>query len=214
MRKHTGLTIAAFIAILLVLAAATAPAGGSTESGTRTPEATEGRESTESADSGVPQSPDDVFAALRGLGVQVFRDEIQAQDFTLAVLGGDERSLSDYEGKVVFLNFWATWCGPCVEEMPSMQTLYEEFKQDGLEILAVNLQEAPATVQAFVDEFGYTYPVLLDRRGEVGMNYSVRGIPSTYIVGRDGRLLGMKIGFRLWDEPEVFETFRALLNTL
>lgn len=155
---------------------------------------------------------EEAIAALRALGIQVFRDEIRAQDFTLSLLGGGETALSNYAGKVVFLNFWATWCGPCIQEMPSMQVLYDELSDEGLQIVAVNLQEAPSTVQAFVDEYGYTYPVLLDRRGEVGLNYSVRGIPSTYIVARDGRLLGMKIGFRLWDEPDVIEAFRTLLQ--
>jgi thiol-disulfide isomerase/thioredoxin len=216
------------VAALIYSLTAVVYAGGSSESGAQS--AAEAGSSTEEAAEGSPAATDssnaasngngenpnpaDALDALRSIGIQVFSDEIQARDFTLQNLDGEERSLSSFEGKVVFLNFWATWCGPCVQEMPSMQTLHDELSGDGLEIVAVNLQEGPDTVQAFVDRFGYTYPILLDRRGEVGMTYSVRGIPSTFIVAPDGRLLGMKVGYRLWDEPEVIDAFRTVLQAL
>lgn len=201
------------VILLLVGIAGIAIAGGAAEQEAAEQQApSEPASAAEQNSQTAESTEEEVLTALRALGIQVFRDEIMAQDFTLTLLGGGERALSSYEGQVVFLNFWATWCGPCIQEMPSMQVLYDELSDEGLQIIAVNLQEAPGTVQAFIDEYGYTYPVLLDRRGEVGLNYSVRGIPSTYIVDRDGRLLGMKIGFRLWDEPDVIEAFRTLLE--
>ena len=119
--------------------------------------------------------------------------------------------MSDYRGKVVFLNFWATWCGPCRFEMPSMETLYQRFKAKGLVIVAVNLQEDRNSVQRFVDEYGLSFPVLLDTTGRVGATYGARSIPTTYIVDRDGFVLAGTIGTREWDTEDYLRFFEKLL---
>ncbi len=152
-----------------------------------------------------------IAEGLRGLGIQTLRDDVDAIEFTLESLSGGEITLSDYRGSLIFLNFWATWCGPCTEEMPSMQVLYDEFAHRGLEIIAVNLQEDRATVAEFISEYPYTYPIALDYRGSVASRYSVRGIPTSYFIAPDGRILGMKLGFRLWDDPEVIEFFDSIV---
>ena len=149
---------------------------------------------------------------LFGLGMTPFQNRIPRENFVLTTLEGDERALADYHGKVVFLNFWATWCPPCREEMPSMQTLYDELSDDGLEIVAVNVLEAEETVSAFVEENGFTYPVMLDRDGRVSLRYSVRAYPTTYLLDRDGNVIAVRQGFHSWSTPDMIAGFRKLLE--
>ncbi len=149
---------------------------------------------------------------LFGLGMMPFQNRIPRENFVLTTLEGDERALADYHGKVVFLNFWATWCPPCREEMPSMQTLYDELSDDGLEIVAVNVLEAEETVSAFVEENGFTYPVMLDRDGRVSLRYSVRAYPTTYLLDRDGNVIAVRQGFHSWSTPDMIAGFRKLLE--
>ena len=119
-----------------------------------------------------------------------------APDFTLDALGGDPATLSDYRGQAVILNLWASWCGPCRAEMPAMQTVFERYKQQGFTILAVNAtnQDSLASAQAFVEELGVTYPVLLDRDGAVSAQYNLRALPTTYFIAPDGRIREVVIG--------------------
>lgn len=135
-----------------------------------------------------------------------------AEDFELETLSGERRTLSDYEGKVVFLNFWATWCAPCVEEMPAMQTLADRFEGDGLRVVAVNVRERREQAGAFVEELGLEYTVLLDSNGEALSAYNVRGLPTTIIIDREGQIVGTKLGYHPWDDPETLEAFEALLQ--
>lgn len=137
-------------------------------------------------------------------------DRPEAPDFSLKLLGADELSLSDYRGKIVFMNFWATWCGPCRFEMPSMQRLYESVASDQFEILAVNLKESEVMVGDFVEELGLKFPVMMDTTGYVGSKYNVRGIPTTFLLDKQGRLIGRIVGTREWDTP----SFEALINDL
>ena len=148
---------------------------------------------------------------LANLGFATPKQRLPSIDFTLQTPDQLTRSLSDYRGKVVFLNFWGTWCGPCRAEMPSMQLLYEELKDEGFEIVAVNLGERPAPVRTFIDEYGLTFPVLLDQRQTVGTQYGARSIPTTYLIDRNGDILGMAVGTREWDTPEYIELFRKIL---
>jgi thiol-disulfide isomerase/thioredoxin len=149
---------------------------------------------------------------FRQMGLQPPKQRVEIIDFELEDLSGTVRRLSDFNGKVVFLNFWATWCGPCRFEMPSMEKLYRKYKDSGLEIVAVNLQEDRNSVQRFVDEYGLSFPVLLDKTGRIGATYGARSIPTTYIIGRDGTVLAGTIGTREWDTEEVFRFFEKLLD--
>lgn len=158
----------------------------------------------------IPQN--DITAALNAVGIQTFDEPVKSIDFVLKDLNGADVSLSSFLGKVVFLNFWATWCGPCRAEMPSMQNLYESLGNDEFEIVAVNLQEGEDVVRDFVDQFGYTYPILLDSDGMIGGMYGARSIPTTYIVDKNGIILGGTIGGREWDSPEIIDTFRKLIE--
>lgn len=111
-----------------------------------------------------------------------------APTFTLSGLNGETHILSEYQGQTVIINFWATWCEPCREEMPDLQEIHEQYADDGLVILAVNAGESEATIQEFVDEFGLTFPILPDPGFEVSELYEVQAYPSTYFVDADGRI--------------------------
>ena len=121
-----------------------------------------------------------------------------APDFTLAGLDGKTVRLADFRGRVVFLNFWATWCAPCREEMPEMQALARELEKEGLVVLAVNYEESAETAEAFVQETALTLPVLLDADGAVARRYRVPGLPASFFVDRRGALVGSVLGFRDW----------------
>ena len=145
------------------------------------------------------------------VGLQPLKERTEIVDFELRDLSGATRRLSDFKGKVVFLNFWATWCGPCRFEMPSMERLYKSLKGKGLEIVAVNLQEDRKSVQRFVDEHGLSFPVLLDSTGRIGATYGARSIPTTYVVDRDGFVIAGTIGTREWDTEDYVRFFEKLL---
>ena len=133
-------------------------------------------------------------------------------DFTLDLLDGKSVKLSDYRGKLVFLNFWATWCPPCRSEMPAMQALYDKLKDRGFVILAVDLAEEAGVVRDYIRANKLTFPVLLDTSGAVGGTYGAESIPTTYIVDREGRILARGIGAQWkWDSPEMIALFEKLL---
>ena len=144
-------------------------------------------------------------------GLTVMQKPHPPIEFELQDLAGKNVKLSSLRGKVVFLNFWATWCGPCRSEMPSMQRMYEKLGGQGLEILAVDLQEGKDQVQSFARELGLRFPILLDSTGVVGAQYNARAIPTTYLFDRKGFIFARAVGAREWDTPEMLETFRRIL---
>ncbi len=133
--------------------------------------------------------------------------------FTFPGLDGKMVSLTDYRGKVVFLNIWATWCLPCREEMPSMEKLYQKLKGEDFEILAVSIDVTGAkAVGPFMKEYGLSFPALLDTRGTIQNLYGTTGIPESYIIGREGFVEEIVIGPKDWSTPEVVRFFRELLQ--
>ena len=151
---------------------------------------------------------------LRNARIQVMNQAMEPpQDFTLPFLNGESASLSSFKGKVVLLNFWATWCPPCRAEMPSMETLYQRFNSRGFEILAVNLRETPAVVRQFIQNGGYTFPIMMDRDGRTGAIYGIEAIPTSFIIDRQGKIIGRLVGSIHWDTPQVIAAFEALLNS-
>ena len=115
------------------------------------------------------------------------------RDFTTTLVDGSDFTLSDYEGKVILLNFWATWCGPCVGEMPAFTQLVETYGED-LALLAVNCGEDEETVTAFLEKNGYTFPVALDPEYEISSLYPTDGIPYTVVIGPDGTVAVTQVG--------------------
>ena len=137
---------------------------------------------------------------------------LRAPDFTLQDLSGKRSSLKDFRGKVVFLNFWATWCIPCRDEMPQMEKLHREFKDQGLEVVAVNFREDKQTVKKFVAELGLTFRILLDSDGNVSNDYGAWSLPLSYFVDRKGNFIGKVAGDRPWDGKEARAFFQELLQ--
>lgn len=122
----------------------------------------------------------------------------RAYDFTLLDREGNEISLSSLQGKVVFLNFWASWCGPCKSEMPHIQKVYEEYMEKDVVILAVNITASEKNgiegVNSFLKENKFTFPVLYDKDGSVATEYRVTGIPQTYIINKEGIIVNSMTG--------------------
>jgi peroxiredoxin len=117
-----------------------------------------------------------------------------APDFTLLDLDGSPVTLSSLRGKTVLLNFWATWCVPCRQEMPDIEEAFLRRQADGIVVLAINLKEERGQAKTFADKYGLTFPILLDSKGEVGKAYRLTGLPESWIVGPDGVLKELKIG--------------------
>lgn len=124
----------------------------------------------------------------------------QAPDFTSVTVDGERISLKDFQGQIVVLNFWATWCLPCREEMPALEARYEKYKHLGFVILAIDFDEPSEVVRSFRDEFGLTFPVLLDPGAEIQKLYRVRGYPTSYFVDRDGTIQVQHIGVMIEDQ--------------
>jgi thiol-disulfide isomerase/thioredoxin len=162
--------------------------------------------------------PADVARAFEEAGLPVLRQKVPAFDFTVpladfAIPSSGRQNLKTLEGKVVFLNFWATWCGPCRSEMPSMEILYRRFKSRGLAILAVNYQEGQKDVAAFMKNYKLSFPAGLDSSGRVGNNYGIEAFPTTYIIDRDGYIITRVVGSLNWNTPKMLAAFEVLLNS-
>ena len=117
-----------------------------------------------------------------------------APDFTLVDLEGNQISLSDFRGETVFVNFWATWCPPCRAEMPEIEAIYQEYKDKGVVVIGVDIQETKEEVLQYVQEGGYSWTFVLDTTGEVTTNYQITGIPSSFFIDREGIIRAMNIG--------------------
>lgn len=135
-----------------------------------------------------------------------------APGFELPTLSGGKVNLSEYRGKVVFINFWATWCGTCKVEMPSMEKLYQRFKEHGFEMLTISVDKDQGLIAPFMKEYELTFPVLLDPNSEVAKkDYKTTGVPETFIVDRDGIIRYKAIGPRDWATDEMLESFTQLI---
>ena len=138
---------------------------------------------------------------------------VPAPDFILPGLDGQMVRLADYRGKVVLLNIWATWCPPCVDEMPSMEKLYQTLKADGFEILAVSMDESGApTVRPFMEKHQLNFPALTDTEGAIKSLYQTTGVPESFIIDKDGVIVEKVIGPRDWASPGAVRFFRNLIQ--
>lgn len=140
-----------------------------------------------------------------------------APAFTLKNLQGESVSLADYKGKVVFLNFWATWCEPCKEEMPAMQRLRQKLDGKPFEILAVSLDKDPTqAVPAFLNKTGLdlNFPVLQDSNQELAKNsYRTTGVPESFLIDANGKIVKHVIGSFEWDSPQITQFFEELIQS-
>ncbi|TAJ09790.1 MAG: TlpA family protein disulfide reductase [Nitrospirae bacterium] len=130
--------------------------------------------------------------------------------FSLETLDGRAVASVDLKGKVVLLNFWATWCGPCKDEMPSLEWLRKQFDPADVVVLSVTTDHQREGIRAFMKHLGLALPVLFDEDQEVSGSFMVRGLPTTFLVGKDGRLVGRAVGPRAWDSPEAVALLQGL----
>lgn len=147
---------------------------------------------------------------LEKLGFYVFASPFVYPDFKVTNLAGAERTRASVSGKVVLLNFWATWCPPCKEEIPSIEALSKAMKGKDFEVFAVNLGDDAATVKSFVAEQKMTFPVYLDPKNTLSRTYAAQGIPTTYLLDKEGRFIAGMVGNYDYSNPE----FVALLDEL
>jgi len=144
--------------------------------------------------------------------LEPMKDNAPTPEFSLPTLNGKKIALKDFKGKLVFLNFWASWCVPCREEMPAMERLYQEFKDRNFIVFAVNVKDRRQDAQAFVKELKLTYPVALDPEGQVGLLYGAWGLPTTYLIGSKGEGLARAWGPAEWYGPAARKLIKELLD--
>ena len=144
--------------------------------------------------------------------LQAMRDNAPTPDFFLPDPAGKKTTLKDFRGKLVLLNFWATWCIPCREEMPAMERLYQQYRNKGFTIVAVDVKDGRKDALAFLKELKITYPIMLDPDGEVGLLYGAWGLPTTYLIGPKGEGLARIWGPAVWDSAGAKQLIQDLLD--
>lgn len=137
-------------------------------------------------------------------------DRKPAPGFNLPDQNGQLVKLDSFRGKPVIINFWATWCPPCRAELPSMNRAWSKIKDDGIEMLAINIGEDEDTIFSFTAEYPIDFKILLDQDGQITSNWPVKGLPTTYIVDKEGRLAYVAMGEREWDADELLQKVRDL----
>jgi len=158
----------------------------------------------------VEGSEDDLFSKIK---ITPIKGDKKPPDFSLKDLDGRKVGLKQFRGKVVLLNFWTTWCSPCKEEMPPLETLHQQFKKKNFVLLAISVDYGEVKpVKEFIDKHHYTFPVLLDPKCEVLDLFQVKGIPTTFIIDKKGRMVGKAVGPRDWKSPEVISLIKLLIE--
>jgi peroxiredoxin len=138
---------------------------------------------------------------------------LPAPEFTFPGMDGKMVSLSDFRGKVVLVNIWATWCPSCVDEMPSMEKLYQKLKGEDFEILAVSIDSlGENVVTPFMKKYKLTFPALIDSAGAIRMGYRTTGVPESFIIDKDGILVKKVIGSIDWTKSETLHLFQRLIQ--
>lgn len=135
-----------------------------------------------------------------------------APDFVVENLRGGDAALADYKGKLLLLNFWATWCIPCREEMPGMETLWQNYKDQGLVVVAVSVDEGSrARIEKFSEIFKLSFPILLDPESKVSDLYKVSNMPTSFLIDRNGRIVTRIVGTEDWSSSEAVQLVETLL---
>lgn len=135
-----------------------------------------------------------------------------APEFELVDMDGTKHKLSDYRGGPLIVNFWATWCPPCREELPSMNRAWKKVKDQGIHMLAINVGEDEDTIFSFTGDYPINFTVLLDESGEIINQWPIRGLPTTFVLDPEGRIVYRAIGGREWDDDNLLDIVRSLKN--
>ena len=149
---------------------------------------------------------------LVDMGVEIFPSSSSQVEVRLPDLNGAQVNLTDFRGKIVFLNFWATWCPTCVIEMPAMEKLHRKLKHKDFAMVSVSLQDSAAEVERFFKQNQLTFTVLLDSFGKTVSDFAIRAIPTTLILDKTGRIVGRVMGAREWDSRESIAMFKQLID--
>ena len=189
---------------------ADAPAAASTPAGTAAPPA---EDASSAATAGPP--------AGQGLALDEGVRELdlirpprakRAEDFTVALVRGETLKLREQRGKAVMINFWATWCPPCREEMPAMERLYRRHRERGFVLLAVSVDTDASLVRPFLEHHKLTFPVALDAKMELANTYGVRALPSSFLIDRNGYMTALALGPRPWDNRAAHALVEGMLG--
>lgn len=149
---------------------------------------------------------------LTELNLSGYLSGVRPPEFSGQTLDGKTVSLAGLRGRVVLLNFWATWCLECRPEMPLFERLHRELSAEGLSVVGINAREGTAAIQRYAKELGLTFRLVLDPKGEINAAYGVIGLPTTFLVARDGRAVARGVGPREWDGKQAIAIIRTLLD--
>ena len=148
---------------------------------------------------------------LRVLHLSAYPPGLELPPLTGQTATGKAVSVAEIRGRVVLINFWATWCGECRPEMPLFERLHQDFAAQGLTVLGMNVREETLRIQRYARELSLTYPLVLDPEGAIAKAYGVIGLPTTFVVSRDGRPVALAVGPRAWGSAEARALVQALL---
>lgn len=160
---------------------------------------------------GPARAQSSVPALLKPLDLVAYSSRTAPPPFGGGTVDAKQVSMTELRGKVVVVNFWATWCLECRQEMPALERLYRELAAQGFVIVGVNVREKKDTAQRYAKELGLTFPLVLDPDGKINALYGVVGLPATFLIGRDGRAVAFAIGPREWGSAPARALFNALL---
>ena len=140
-------------------------------------------------------------------------ESFMAPDATLKKLGGGKVDLKSFRGQWVLINFWATWCPPCIEEMPSLELFYRKYQKDNMTVLAVSIDKgSPNQVEEFVNSYGLTFPIFHDPVAEAASKFNVSSLPATFVINPEGEIVSHALGGRDWMDPVIQEYFADLMS--
>jgi len=148
---------------------------------------------------------------LKALNLSGYPSVMQPPDFSGLTADGQKVSLAGLSGRVVLLNFWASWCLECRPEMPAFERLHREFSIQGLAVVGINAREGTSTIREYAKELGLTFPLISDPKGAINAAYGVIGLPTTFLIGRNGRPVALAVGPREWASTPARAIIQALL---
>ncbi len=148
---------------------------------------------------------------IKNFRLRGYPSDMLPSEFTGKTSDGKAISLAQFRGRVVLLNFFASWCSECRPEMPMFEKLHQEFASQGLVVLGINVREGIRTIHKYAEELGLTFPLVLDPNGQISRSYGVIGLPTTFLIARDGRPVALAIGPREWDGEKAKAIVRTLL---
>lgn len=161
---------------------------------------------------GVPDSLPAHDPSRHGFKLVTFARPFTPPDFSLMDLSGKRAELAEFRGQYVLLNFWATWCPPCVEEMPSMDVLYQRYRHRGFVVVGISSDEEGApVVRGFIEKLGVSFPILLDSEQRVSNAYGAKNLPISFLLDRQGNIIAAAQGARDWASPEALSTLEEII---